>query len=87
MKIYFKNNNSFFETSEKQILLLKACRKAKASINFGCRIGICGTCKVKVKGDLQNINSKNEAEKLFTSRPEERLACQCIIKGDIEIEQ
>ena len=87
MKIIFKNNKSIFETSEKEILLLRACRKAKAPISFGCRIGICGTCKVKVSGNLNNLNSKNENEKAFTTLNNERLACQCIVTGDIEVEQ
>lgn len=87
MKIFFKNNNTIFESEDKEILLLKACRKIKAPINFGCRIGICGTCKIKILGNLNNVSAKNQAEKQFTSLPNERLACQCLIRGDVEIEQ
>lgn len=87
MKILFKNNNSVFETVDEEILLIRACRKSKAPINFGCRIGICGTCKIKIIGDLSRVSPKNNNEKAFTKLDNERLACQCTIKGDVEIEQ
>ena len=84
MKIKF--NNTTYET-DKEIPLIKACFAVKAPITFGCRIGMCGTCKVTIHGDLSNVSDKNEAEEDFTDKDNERLACQCVVKGDIEVEQ
>lgn len=87
LKIKFLESDKEFQTELSEITLLEVCRKIKAPVNFGCRIGICGTCKVKITGDLRNVSSKNSAEKEFTDFPYERLACQCIVKGDICVEQ
>jgi ferredoxin len=88
MKIKFLNsNNKEFETEQSEISLIEVCRKIRAPINFGCRIGICGTCKVQVSGNLNNLSEKNAAELEFTTLANERLACQCIVKGDLCVEQ
>lgn len=87
MKINFLNSDKEFETDLKSITLFEVCRKIKAPINFGCRVGICGTCKVQVIGNLSNVSAKNAAEKEFTDHPDERLACQCTVKGDICVNQ
>lgn len=87
MKIKFLNSDKEFDTDKPEITLLEVCRKIKAPINFGCRIGICGTCKVRLTGDLNNVSKKNQAELEFTEHSNERLACQCIIKGDLCVEQ
>lgn len=87
MKIKFLNSNKEFETDQSEITLLEVCRTIKAPVNFGCRIGICGTCKVQVTGDLNNVSEKNQAEIDFTEFPNERLACQCTVKGDLCVEQ
>ncbi|PJE81891.1 ferredoxin [Candidatus Pacearchaeota archaeon CG10_big_fil_rev_8_21_14_0_10_32_42] len=59
----------------------------KLGIDFSCHNGICGTCKMKVKEGMENINSKTEMEEEFPLSENERLACQCHkLKGDIKIE-
>jgi ferredoxin len=87
MKIKFLNSNKEFETDQTEISLIEVCRKTRAPVNFGCRVGICGTCKVQVSGDLNNLSKKNKAELEFTTLANERLACQCTVKGDICVEQ
>lgn len=54
---------------------------------FGCRTGICGTCLVIVKGD---VNPPSEAEKeilevFAPGNNQARLACQLQLTSDIEI--
>ena len=56
-------------------------------VNFSCFNGICGTCKMKVKKGMENINPKTEEEGEFPLAEDERLACQCHkLKGDIGVE-
>ena len=75
-----------FETDKEEIHLLQANRKIKGPISFGCRIGMCGTCKIEIEEGLENINPKMEQEEEFTSKPCERLACMCYsVKGNVKI--
>lgn len=60
-------------------------------IPFGCESGICCTCLIQIKSGMENLGPKNEQEE-FTleargSLPEERLACQCMVQGDVTFEQ
>ena len=56
----------------------------KFNIPFGCKDGICGTCRIKVVEGNENLSEKNEHEKdMFPEDPNERLACQCILKSGI----
>lgn len=52
------------------------------NIPFGCKDGICGTCRVRVSEGLENLSPKNEKEKdLLPEHDNERLACQTQIKS------
>lgn len=54
---------------------------------FGCRTGICGTCLVRVKGNIPPP-SKEEQEVLdilAPGVPEARLACQIELTSDLAI--
>jgi len=86
MKIKFLKSNIEIETDKKRTPLIRLCYEYDTPINFGCRIGTCGVCKITIKKGLKNINKKNEEEEELTEHQNERLACQCIVKGDIEIE-
>lgn len=85
VKIKFSNGQEYVG-EEEEISLLEVCKKIKAPVAFGCRIGICGTCKVEVSNPL-NLSPKNQAEKDFTEGVQQRLACQCYVKGDIDVYQ
>jgi ferredoxin len=87
MKINFLNTDKTFETDQSSVTLFEVCRKVKAPVNFSCRIGMCGTCKVQIIGDLKNVSEKNKSEKEFTTFEDERLACQCTVLGDISVSQ
>ena len=63
----------------------------KCSILFACRVGSCGSCKVKVVEGAGNIEPPNEVEQaglsVFSTDPSERLMCVCRIKsGKITVE-
>src|SRR6185436_18758796 len=54
---------------------------------FGCRTGVCGTCLVRVEGDLK-APSDHEREMLELLAPGDRtarLACQLAVTCDIRI--
>jgi ferredoxin len=64
---------------------------AGLGIPFGCSSGICSTCLIKIKSGAENLSERSEQEE-FTleargASENERLACQCQIKGDVEFEQ
>ena len=57
---------------------------------FGCKQGLCGTCKIRVLENPQNLTPMGPREKEFLesilAKPNERLACQNQILGDLTIE-
>lgn len=70
--------------------LQEAVDQAQASLPFGCRLGSCGTCRCFIVKGEQNLNAKTQSEQdLFATLTavavNERLACQCLIYGDVEI--
>lgn len=74
--------------------LREALRKEKADLYFGlwayfnCRgKGFCGSCDVVVlegQGNLTGMTPK-ERRKLGTDDLSRRLACQCLVTGDVHI--
>lgn len=65
--------------------------KANNEVPFGCRSAACGTCTIDVISGMNNLNPKNEDEQdvldtLGTNKNNRRLACQCILYGDVTIE-
>ena len=60
------------------------------SILFGCRDGACGACMIRVKSGAENLSPMQDNEKDFletmAAQENERLACQCKVKGDVVLE-
>ena len=60
-----------------------------ADITFGCRSGSCGTCRVRIP-ESNHCSPPNSEEREFLAAlqgaPEERLACQVCVVGDIHVE-
>lgn len=52
-------------------------------VPFGCRSGLCGTCKIKVLEGMENLMDLTERELEMGLEPNERLACQCSIRTGI----
>jgi ferredoxin len=60
-----------------------------ADITFGCRSGSCGTCRVRI-AEQASCSPPNSEERDFLAElggpPEERLACQVSVHGDISVD-
>lgn len=76
---------------EKGDKLIDIANKEDLTIPFGCTDGLCGTCIVTVKEGKENLTEKTEQEKetleLFEAEKDQRLACQCKILGNVELDQ
>ena len=60
-----------------------------ASVSFGCRSGMCGTCVVTVVEGQASL-SRPSSDELKTleetcAKPGQRLACQLKVFGDVQI--
>lgn len=70
--------------------LIDMCEEHDTSILFGCRDGACGACMIKIIDGAEHISPMQDHEKDFletmAAAPNERLACQCRVSGDITIE-
>ncbi len=70
--------------------LIDMCEDHDTSILFGCRDGACGACMIRVVDGKDNLSPMKDDEKDFletmAAEPNERLACQCIVLGDVKIE-
>lgn len=54
----------------------------EAGIPFACEEGVCGTCVIEVDEGMENLSNFTQEEEDFLGEMEnERLACQCKIKG------
>ena len=70
--------------------LFRLADEQNTSIIFGCSDGVCGTCLINFLEGLENVDPPDQDEKDFLedmgAKPTERLACRCIVRGDIKIE-
>ncbi len=59
-------------------------------IEYDCRKADCGICVFKVKSGSENLSpiefEERDYLKAMRADPDERLACQCRILGDVAIE-
>ena len=70
--------------------LIDMCEDHDTSILFGCRDGACGACMVRVLEGAENLSPMQDDERDFletmAAEPNERLACQCKVRGDVKLE-
>ena len=60
--------------------IMEACEEA--GVPFACTEGVCGTCVIEVLEGMDQLSEFNQAEADFLGEMgNERLACQCKIKG------
>lgn len=72
-------------------LLAAAAIRPQLPFKFGCRRGECGVCAIKVNQGSQNLTKMSALEqnvliKKGHAKDIYRLACQCALNGDIEID-
>ena len=89
VKVKFKNNGEEVEVPEGEALKEVTKDKGWPSA-YGCEDGVCGTCIVKVS-DKESVSPMESTEEqtlmiMGMDSGEYRLACQCKIKKDTEIE-
>lgn len=65
--------------------------KGLSEVPFGCRSAACGTCTIDVISGMNNLSPKGVEEQellddLDLDGSRRRLACQCTVYGDIEID-
>tara|TARA_B100000315_G_C14446659_1_gene527128 strand:+ start:131 stop:409 length:279 start_codon:yes stop_codon:yes gene_type:complete len=69
--------------------MIDMCEDHDTSILFGCRDGACGACMIRVKKGAENLSKMEDDERDFletmAAEDDERLACQCKVKGDVVI--
>ncbi|WP_345975745.1 2Fe-2S iron-sulfur cluster-binding protein [Sulfurimonas sp. HSL3-7] len=90
--VFLKNDNIKVKvplgTTMRQVAL-----KSGAAMEFGCRVGDCGTCIAHVTSGMDKLNTKSDKELhilgiLGGNVRELRLMCQCEVRceeGEIEI--
>lgn len=58
-------------------------------IKFGCRNGQCGVCAVEIAKGEENLTKQSQDERELLRKKglslSFRLACQCALNGDIEL--
>ena len=88
-KVHIETDNMTVDI-EKGHALIDMCEDHDTSILFGCRDGACGACMIRVKKGAEHISEMEEDERDFletmAAEPDERLACQCKVHGDIVVE-
>ncbi len=88
-KLTIKTDNKTIEVAE-NAAIIDVCENEETSILFGCRDGACGACMVRVVSNPQNLSPMEDHERDFletmAALDDERLACQCKVLGDVELE-
>ena len=70
--------------------VLDAARRADAPIGNSCgSVGVCGRCRVLVLAGAENLSPPTTIEIRVAAQrgfaPDERLACQAVVMGDVEV--
>jgi ferredoxin len=70
-------------------LLQRVCDEHQLPVLFGCRNGRCGSCLVQVLSGGSNLRPPTAREArildVLESESDWRLACQCVVAGDIHV--
>ncbi len=88
-KVTFKPDNLTVEV-EAGSMLIDVVEDSNASLLFGCRQALCGTCIMTVVEGAENLNPIEEDEKItldgHEAKPGQRLGCQCSVNGDVVVD-
>ena len=90
VKVYFVSQSKEIEVSRGAEFIELVEKYPNAPLRFGCRRGGCGVCAIAVRAGIENLSKPSKEEKELLSRKglegDCRLACQCAINGDVEID-
>jgi len=88
-KVHITTDKKTFDVAE-NYPMIDMCEDYDTSILFGCRDGACGACMIRVVQGAENLSPMQDHERDFletmAAEPNERLACQCRVFGDVTIE-
>jgi len=89
VSVHFEDDDKTVQVEANQ-RLTKICDEHPSSIFFGCRSVACGTCLIEVVSGIENLAPVMDEEQILLDvfapdYPNIRLACQCIVQGDIQI--
>lgn len=84
------NDGEILIKAEPNSSLMEICDEYSTPILFGCREASCGTCLIEVNSGINNLSPVTVAEQellslLAPDTSNARLACQCIVTGDIQV--
>ena len=87
--IHFEDDQKTVEVEANQSLT-DICDEHPNSLLLGCREASCGTCLMEVVSGIENLSPITDDEQdlldvLAPDNPHARLACQCVVLGDIRI--
>lgn len=88
-KVHITTDNKVIDVVD-NYALIDMCEDQDTSILFGCRDGACGACMIRVLDGADNLSPMEDHERDFletmAAEANERLACQCKVRGDVKIE-
>jgi len=88
-KVTFKSDNKTVEVPN-GTPLVQIAEDNGASIAFSCKAGVCVSCLCNINKGMENLSPVTDNEKAtlegFSAKPNQRLACQVIVNGDVEVE-
>lgn len=83
-------NESQSITARRGLGFQAICAKHNTGIEYDCRASDCGICAIRILAGDGNLSPKTAAEADFlramAADPDERLACQTRVLGDVEIQ-
>jgi 2Fe-2S ferredoxin len=87
-KVTFKSDGKSAEVPA-GTQLVQVAEDIGASIPFSCKAGVCVSCLINIDKGLENLSPMTENEKAtlegFGAKPNQRLACQVVVNGDVEV--
>ncbi|MGD9969584.1 MAG: 2Fe-2S iron-sulfur cluster-binding protein [Sulfuricurvum sp.] len=87
MAVLFLKNDNLKLKVPKGTTMRSAALKSGASMQFGCRVGDCGTCCARIVEGMEYLSPVNPKESALLAMTgfdgnEVRFMCQCLVESD-----